>query len=120
MSKLILSEKEKLQGIDNFPIWYSIMMDYLRAKKLTKYITYNLNNMLKKPTSNENLTPEDSDFNENLEAKDAMPCTIILTNVYDKIKTYIKDCKTAHERMEKKKKKICKNNNSAFYGMWMK
>ncbi|KAG4095786.1 hypothetical protein H8356DRAFT_1361509 [Neocallimastix lanati (nom. inval.)] len=92
MSKLILSEKEKLQGIDNFPIWYSIMMDYLRAKKLTKYITYNLNNMLKKPTSNENLTPEDSDFNENLEAKDAMPCTIILTNVYDKIKTYIKDC----------------------------
>jgi len=42
--------------------------------------------MLKKPTSNGNLTPEDSDFNENLEEEDAMACTIILTNAYDKIK----------------------------------
>ena len=103
MSELILSEKEKLQGIDNFPIWYSIMMDYLRAKKLTKYITYNVNDMLKKPTNNGNLSPEDSDFNENLEAEDAMACTIILTNVCDKIKTYIKDCKTAHENEENRK-----------------
>jgi len=119
MSELILSEKEKLQGVDNFPIWYSIMMDYLRAKKITKYITYNVNGMLKKLTSNGNLIPEDSDFNENLEAEDAMACTIILTNVCDKIKTYIKDCKTAHERM-KKIEKLYKNDNSAFYGMWMK
>ena len=104
MSELILSEKEKLQGIDNFPIWYSIMMDYLRAKKLTKYIKYNVNDMLKKPTNNGNLSPEDSDFNENLETKDAMACTIILTNVCDKIKTYIKYCKTVHERMKKKEK----------------
>jgi len=48
-----------------------------------------------------------------------MACTIILTNVCDKIKTYIKDCKTAHERM-KKIEKLYKNDNSAFYGMWMK
>jgi len=104
MFELILSEKEKLQRINNFPICYSIMMDYLRAKKLTKYTSYNVNDMLKKPTNNGNLSPEDSDFNENLETEDAMACTIILTNVCDKIKTYIKYCKTVHERMKKKEK----------------
>ncbi|KAG4092362.1 hypothetical protein H8356DRAFT_1405748 [Neocallimastix lanati (nom. inval.)] len=116
MSELVLSEKEKLQGIDNFPIWYSIMMDYLKAKILAKYITYNMIDMLKKPTSNGNLTPEDSDFNENLETEDAKACTIILTNVCDKIKTYIKDFKTGHKRM-KKIEKLYKNDNSSFYGM---
>jgi len=45
-----------------------------------------VNDILKKSTSNGNLTPEDSDLNENLNAEDTMDCTIILTNVFDKIK----------------------------------
>ncbi|KAG4097267.1 hypothetical protein H8356DRAFT_1351842 [Neocallimastix lanati (nom. inval.)] len=62
----------------DFKVFYNDGL--LKGEKLTKYITYDVNDILKKSTSNGNLTPEDSDLNENLNAEDTMDCTIILTN----------------------------------------
>ncbi|ORX42304.1 hypothetical protein BCR36DRAFT_307710 [Piromyces finnis] len=83
---------DKLVGCENFPIWYITICDYLKSLKLNLYIETNVTSTIT------DLTTE-MDHNVN----DAKASIIILTNVIDKIKYYIKDCATAYEKMEKLK-----------------
>ncbi|ORX45400.1 hypothetical protein BCR36DRAFT_372763 [Piromyces finnis] len=99
---------DKLVGCENFPIWYITISDYLKSLKLNLYIETNVTSNITDPTT-------EMDHNAN----DAKASIIILTNVIDKIKYYIKDCSTAYEKMEKLKS-LYEVDKATFCGMWMK
>ncbi|OUM69786.1 hypothetical protein PIROE2DRAFT_2209 [Piromyces sp. E2] len=100
------------------PIWYLTIYDYFRAKKLTRYITEDIEDIIIKSPNHTPLSKKEVTENEDQEVKYAMACTIIFTNVSDKVKIFIKDCKSAFQKMEKIKS-LYQKDNSAFYGMWM-
>ncbi|OUM70393.1 hypothetical protein PIROE2DRAFT_1553 [Piromyces sp. E2] len=114
MTELNLIKKDKLQGPENFPFWYSIITSYLKAKKLTKFILKDIKDINKITRSGDQLSKKEITERENLEAQDALASTILLTNVCDKIKMYIKDCENAYTKMAKIKK-LYKKDNSGFY-----
>ena len=118
MSEFRLSENEKLQGAKNFQIWYTTITGYLKAKKLHKHIEKDLPSLIITPGQGKSLTKAELEYNQELIANDAAASTIIFTNVSDTVKMYIKDYKTAKERMSKILD-LYKKDDSAFYGMWM-
>ena len=118
MSEFRLSEKEKLQGATNFPIWFATIEDYLKSKKLHKYIKYELNELMITPERGSKLTKEEVARNQDTIANDAAACTVIFSNVSDMVKMYIKDCPCAKSKMDKLKA-LYQRDESAFHGMWM-
>eukprot|EP00833_Pecoramyces_ruminatium_P016378 jgi/Orpsp1_1/1190410/evm.model.d7180000078806.1 len=119
MSEFNLPEKEKLQGNENFTIWEVTINNYLKAKKLLKYIEYDCAYHKKSPQKGKKLTEDELNYNEEIEAQDALASTIIFANVSDKIKVYIKDCKSAKDKMIKIRD-LYSTDESEFYAKWIK
>ena len=87
---------EKLNGTDNFDVWYSDIYDYIKSKKCSKYIDKDYISFFN--ITNESTKAEKSNY-ENCCAEDAKASAIINANVSEKIKFLIKYCQTAYSKM---------------------
>ncbi|ORX53030.1 hypothetical protein BCR36DRAFT_582425 [Piromyces finnis] len=114
MSTNINFSCDKLVGCENFPIWYITISDYLKSFKLNLYIETDVTSTIANSVNNDT----DHNTKNDHETNDAKASNIILTNVIDKIKYYIKDCATAYEKMGKLKS-LYEVDKATFCGMWI-
>jgi len=109
MSENKIQLEERLNK-HNFEEWEFLISNILKSKKILKYIKSDYNNLKTELglTTKAKKTEEDRKAIKSLEikideaeAKDALACTIISTNVSKEILEYIKRLSTSYEIMQK-------------------
>lgn len=115
---------DKLTGSENFPIWFYTIYDYLRSVNLSHYVDHDVLNMIPRGTPDGSAdSPSSSRLNlftkADYKSNDAKASIVITNNVCDKIKFFIKNCKSAYDKMAKIKK-LYDVDNATMCGLWMK